>query len=165
MLCRSGRRAEPYRHTKDETLNETSITTKSENLKDIDNLQNENIKTINGIAHQSYLTNENSSRINLAKIKTLLPYVILKRAYSKLQQDKYNNNIIAKKNMMVKKSRHKPSHQILINSLCKQSGTSICKLVSRRTRQHTCVYFLENLLSSYDITFLHQIVRLFLSLL
>ena len=151
MLCRSGRRAEQYRHIKEETLSETSIINESKNPKDIDKLQykHDNIETISGVAHKSNFTNEklkqNSSRINLTKIKTLLPYVILKRAYSKLKHDKYNkiNNSIAKKNLMAYKSRHKPSHEILINSLCKQSATSICKLVSIRMRQHTSVYFLK----------------------
>ena len=160
MLCQSGRRTEQYRHIQEETLQETPITNKSEHLKEIDKhpYKSESIKTISDVAQKSNFTNEkwnqNSSKINLAKIKTLLPYVILKRAYSKLKHDKkYNkiNNSIAKKNLMAYKSRHKPSHEMLINSLCKQSGSSICKLVSRKMRQHTCVYFPGILLSSYKM--------------
>ena len=76
--------------------------------------------------------------INLAKIKTLLPYVILKRAYSKIKQKqgKYNkkkNTEGKNKKALNEKSRHQSSlHEKLIDSLCKQStGTSICKLASK----------------------------------
>ena len=80
--------------------------------------------------------------INLSKIKTLLPYVILKRAYSKLKQKqgKYNKKSHSEdRNDLNGKTRHQSSsHEKLIDSLCKQSaGTSICKLVSKiRTKLH-----------------------------
>ena len=145
----SGRRSDQYKKVDEEFSNATKSKIKNENLNGIQSLSTthtplQNLTVgheIGQIKKSSLSVNHKKQKtiksINLAKIKTLLPYVILKRAYSKIKQKqgKYNkkkNTEGRNKKALNEKSRHRSSSkEKLIDSLCKQSaGTSICKLVS-----------------------------------
>ena len=74
-------------------------------------------------------------RVDLTKIKTLLPYLLIKRAYLKLlkvgkdEKSRKDDKTVTEDHTNAK-TRGRSSSNDLINKLCKKSGTSICQLVS-----------------------------------
>ena len=152
ISSQSGRRSDQYNHVEEEASNINKGRINIENTKSIEfhssmHKPSQAIFDVDGHT-KNHSTSEDQKKqksiknINLAKIKNLLPYVILKRAYSKLKQKqgKYNKKKKyaedRKNKALNEKSRHQShSHERLIDSLCKQStGTSICKLVSKNKK-------------------------------
>lgn len=145
IVCQSGRRSDQYRHIQESTPKEISVRNKTANTDGIVQLsstdQSSKIMNVNEQKSDSSINKQpqKTSRTDITKIKNLLPYVILKRAYLKLKKGKYNGdeNSMTTKDSINHKSQYKASREHLINSLCKLSGTSICRLVSERKQQIT----------------------------
>ena len=134
MACQSGRRTDQYRDTINETQHKRHTIknkgvvdkwkSKDQGIKTLDKLES-NHSSPSGIQRQK----QRPSSIDITKIKTLLPYVILKRAYSKLKD---TNTSTAINKLVFNRSRQNMTlSEKLFSALCKNYSTSsICKLVS-----------------------------------
>ena len=71
---------------------------------------------------------------DITKIKTLLPYLLIKRAYSKLKNSSRKNDKYDKDKKSAKHRGHPRSNSAindrLMSQLCSNSGSSLCQLVS-----------------------------------
>ena len=151
IVCYSGRRSDGFDYIKTGSLNKTIEKKPFNRITNITNvlpLNKEIAKDIkSNIGNKAYseIVRNNNTQLNsdVAKIKTLLPYVILKRAYSTFRGGQYNNIKIdasTKQTLMYKSRQKQTSYGKLINSLCKQSATSICNLVSTTHTIATLVF-------------------------
>ena len=150
IVCQSGRRSDQYRHIQEATPKEISVinqTVPTDRI-DLQSSSDQSSKIIDVNEQKIYSSIKNQpqklSSTDITKIKTLLPYVIIKRAYSKLKNGKYNGdeNRMATKDSISHKSPYTSSRKHLINNLCKLSGTSICRLVSY-LKQQTKHFFIR----------------------
>ena len=166
ISSQSGRRSDQYNHVEEEASNINKGRINIENIKGIESFSSiqkpsQTVFDVDGHTQNHSISvykrkQKSIKNINLAKIKNLLPYVILKRAYAKLKQkqgkqNKKKNNENRKNKALNEKSRHQsPSHERLIDSLCKQSsGTSICKLVSKNKKD--CIHLQMSFLFNRDL--------------
>ena len=139
IVCQSGRRSDKYQHISESNPKGISVRNKSITLghkqhspiislsSNIINISDKTLKS--AISEQS----KNSSHSDIVKIKTLLPYVLIKRAYSKLKSGKGSgrNDNKTDSNPVNHKLQHNLSTNNFIDRLCSISGTSICGWVSQ----------------------------------
>ena len=136
VFCQSGRRSGQYRPLEAENPKETAVRNKTVSTGGIVPLSvsnsSSNIIKLNNktVSSSVYKQPKKPLRVDLTKIKTLLPYLLIKRAYLKLKVGKDQRSRKDEKTVTAGKTRSRSSSNDLINKLCKKSGTSICQLVS-----------------------------------